>query len=153
VPSNVQFDDAGTPICGTPCDLRSHICCIDQFGAGTCIAASATCPTITIAGITVPEATFKCVEKSDCPGNQVCCGVADSVAGTAGAQCEDVSSTGGKCTPATTTTQGSAQLCTTNGECKTGQCIWQDCMVAAGLAPSLTMCGIQSAAPFNCKAH
>jgi hypothetical protein len=70
------------------------------------------------------------------------------MAGTAGSRCEDVSTTGGKCTPATTTTQGSAQLCVTNTECKTGQCIWQDCMVGI-LAPSLTMCGIQGAAPFK----
>ena len=63
------------------------------------------------------------------------------------------------CTPVATgasSNVGSAQLCQTDAECKTGTCEWQDCSVGSGLLstqPSLTLCGIQSAAPFNCKAH
>jgi hypothetical protein len=52
---------------------------------------------------------------------------------------------------------GSAQLCQTNAECPSGVlCKWQDCTVGTGVAalhPSLTMCGIQSQAPFDCTAH
>jgi hypothetical protein len=101
------------------------------------------------------EAVFKCVDETVCPANQVCCGVADQTRMTAGSQCEDVSSAGGRCSPmatSATATQGSAQLCQTNAECITGSCIWQDCMVGT-LKPSLTLCGLQSAAPFNCVAH
>jgi hypothetical protein len=33
-------------------------------------------------------------------------------------------------------------------------CQWQTCNVSGALIePQLTMCGIQSAAPFNCTAH
>ncbi len=96
---------------------------------------------------------FRCVEKTDCPGNQVCCGTADALGMTAGSECQDVSTTNNQCTPAATTLKGSAQLCQTNAECKNGMtCTWQDCMVGT-LMPSLTMCGIQSQAPFNCSAH
>lgn len=101
------------------------------------------------------DAVFKCVEKTDCPSGQVCCGVADQAAATAGSACQDVAATGNHCTPvatSATSTQGSAQLCQTNAECITGSCLWQDCTVGT-LSPSLTMCGLQSAAPFNCVAH
>lgn len=75
--------------------------------------------------------------------------------GTAGAECQNVASTGNHCIPVATSpsaTQGSAQLCQTNAECITGSCLWQDCTVGT-LKPSLTMCGIQAKAPFNCVAH
>ncbi len=147
VPTNVVYNDAGVVMCGTPCPLTANICCISPFGQGTCLATSKTCP--------AQQAVFKCVQQADCPTGQVCCGVANQTAQTAGAQCQDVSTTGNKCTPVATgasPTQGSAQLCQTNAECKTGTCIWQDCAVGT-LKPSLTMCGLQSGAPFNCKAH
>jgi hypothetical protein len=150
VRTNVLYDDAGVPLCGTPCPLTSNICCVDALGNATCHAQSATCN---------QSAVFRCVSKSDCQGKQICCGVANQTASTAGSECQDVSTTGNHCTPVATSassTQGSAQLCQTNGECLSGSCLWQDCTVGTGVTtvhPSLTLCGIQSAAPFNCVAH
>jgi hypothetical protein len=146
VPSNVQFTDAGVVLCGTPCPLTSNQCCIDVLGNTTCSSLGASCTN---------EAIFKCVQQTDCPANQVCCGVANQAAATAGSECQDVASTGNHCTPVATmasSTEGSAQICQTNAECLTGSCLWQDCSVGT-LKPSLTMCGLQSAAPFNCVAH
>jgi hypothetical protein len=71
---------------------------------------------------------------------------------TAGSACQDVSGTGNKCSPPTTATHGSAQLCQTNAECKSGSCIWQDCTVNGNMV-SLTMCGTQTGSAFNCTAH
>jgi hypothetical protein len=56
---------------------------------------------------------------------------------------------------------GSAQLCQTDAECVNHMtCSWQVCTipttvagVAVTLKPNLTMCGLQSAAPFNCAEH
>jgi len=145
VPSNVQYTDAGVVICGTPCPLTSNICCIDQLGNGHCMSTTSSCSNL--------EATFKCVQATDCPANQVCCGNANQPAATAGATCQDVASNGNQCTPAPSSTEGSAQLCQTDAECVNGaECIWQDCTVGT-LKPSLTMCGLQSSAPFNCVTH
>jgi hypothetical protein len=146
VPSNVQYNDAGVVLCGTPCPLTSNVCCIDVLGNGHCMPPGSTCTN---------EAVFKCVERTDCPTNEICCGIADQTTATAGSECQDVASTNNQCTPVATSassTQGSAQLCQTNAECLTGTCIWQDCTVGT-LKPSLTFCGLQSAAPFNCVAH
>jgi|HubBroStandDraft_6_1064221.scaffolds.fasta_scaffold13061_5 hypothetical protein len=146
VASNVQFNDAGVVLCGTPCPLTSNQCCIDVLGNTTCTSPGASCTN---------EAIFKCVQQTDCPANQVCCGVANQSAATAGSECQDVASTGNQCAPVATSassTEGSAQICQTDAECITGSCIWQDCSVGT-LKPSLTMCGLQSAAPFNCVAH
>jgi hypothetical protein len=150
VPTNVQYSDAGVTICGTvPCDLKSNICCVDLSGNGSCLANTKSCPAFTV--------TFACVQQTDCPSGQVCCVVATSSGGaSAKSQCQDVSTTGGKCTPADSSQAGSAQMCQTDAECKTGSCLWQDCSINLSgqtLKPSLTMCGLQNNPPFTCKAH
>lgn len=157
VPSNIQFTDAGVPFCGTAaCALTSNICCIGVTALGLpqarCIASNSMC--------LASEAQFKCLQASDCVSGSVCCGVADESAGnaSAGSECQDVSLTGGHCTPVATggasATQGSAQLCQTEAECPGGSCTWQVCNVGGlGTAANLTMCGTQSAAPFNCTPH
>jgi hypothetical protein len=112
------------------------------------------------------EAQFECLEASECPSGQVCCGVANNTQGTAsaGSQCEDISASG-HCDPVAdagaASTMGSAQLCQTDAECVNHMtCSWQVCTipttvagVAVTLKPNLTMCGLQSAAPFNCAEH
>ena len=150
VKSEISFS-GGLPLCGTTaCDLTKNICCVTQTAQGSCIPNTQTCPS--------GDATFKCVQKTDCPGNDICCGVANESTSSAGSQCEDVSSTNQECTPVATgasSTQGSAQVCQTTAKCKNGMtCQWQTCNVSGALIePQLTMCGIQSAAPFNCTAH
>lgn len=150
VPSQVMFDDAGVPLCGTPCPLSSNQCCVSVLGAATCLAADAgPCPMADA----LPQADFKCVEKSDCPSNQVCCGYADTTTSpaTAGSTCQAVSA--GNCAPPASSSKASAQLCQLNSECKSGtSCIWQDCTVGTQTL-QLTMCGIQTGAVFNCHAH
>jgi hypothetical protein len=125
---------------------------------GSCIPHAQSC--------TSQEAQFKCLQASDCASGQVCCGVANNSAGaaSAGSQCEDIGS-GGHCSPVADagaqSTMGSAQLCQTDAECVNHmQCVWQVCTipttvdgVSVTLMPNLTMCGIQSAAPFDCSAH
>jgi hypothetical protein len=146
VPSNITYDDAGIPLCGsTPCDLKTNECCLSPTLVTQCLPQSQSCPT--------GDAVFECAQETDCPSGDVCCGTANDLTMTAGSNCQDISTTGNACTPAATLTAASAQLCQTDGECKNGmQCIWQDCMVGTGTA-SLTMCGLQSSSPFNCKAH
>jgi hypothetical protein len=148
VPTNVKFDSSGKPLCfgNQGCDLTSNVCCIDTTSTvATCLPTSQACLTNT-------SARFGCVQKSDCPGNKVCCLTADQDAKTAGSTCQDVSTTGGKCQPTTTATHGSAQLCQTDSECKSGCCIWQDCTVM-NQALQLTMCGLQTSSVFTCTAH
>jgi hypothetical protein len=151
VPTNVKFDSSGNPVCvgNTGCNLTTNVCCIDTgplIPIESCIANTQPCKNPST------SARFGCVQKSDCPGNEVCCLQADQTAMTAGSLCLDVSDAGGKCTPATTSTRGSAQLCQTDKECKSGCCIWQDCTVM-GNALQLTMCGIQNSSVFTCTAH
>ncbi|MGH7435627.1 MAG: hypothetical protein ACRENE_08125, partial [Polyangiaceae bacterium] len=133
------------------CNLTSNVCCADTggfFAKYSCIAKSQQCSNAST------SARFGCVQKSDCPGDEVCCLQADQTAMTAGSVCMDVSDAGGKCSPATTTTHGSAQLCQTNQECKSGGgcCIWQDCTVM-GNPLQFTMCGLQSTSVLTCTRH
>ncbi|MGH7439251.1 MAG: hypothetical protein ACRENE_26495, partial [Polyangiaceae bacterium] len=150
VSSQIMFADAGVPICGTACPLPAHHCCVSYLGAASCQPAGTACPQ---AG-GFPQADFQCVEKSDCAGNKVCCGYADTttIPPTAGASCQDTSTTGGACTPAPSSAKASAQLCQTNAECKGVSCLWQDCAVGTSTL-ELTMCGIQMGQVFNCHMH
>jgi hypothetical protein len=119
-----------------PCDLTKNTCCVSTLGEGTCQSGhNANC------GI---GAAFQCVEKSECPSGQLCCGFqTDSSHG--GSKCEAVS---------VCPTQTSAQLCQTNGECAAGvQCIPQSCNVGAPLPANLTLCGLQSNSTYQCTAR
>jgi hypothetical protein len=138
VNSGIPFSDAGVPYCSTsaPCDLKTNTCCVSTLGEGTCQSGhNANC------GI---GAAFQCIEKSECPSGQLCCGFqTDSSHG--GSKCETVS----VCPP-----QTSAQLCQTNGECAAGvQCIPQSCNVGAPLPANLTLCGLQSNSTYQCTAR
>jgi|HubBroStandDraft_1064217.scaffolds.fasta_scaffold30428_2 hypothetical protein len=159
VSSNIEFDDAGVPLCGSgPCDLTTHICCVSALAEGTCLAAGSTCPE----SGGYPQAQFECLQASECPCGQVCCGIANDAqnSSSAGSSCQDISATGA-CSPVADagaqSKAGSAQLCQTDAECKNGTtCSWQVCNVQTpyGAAmPNLTMCGLQSDAPFNCSEH
>jgi hypothetical protein len=135
VDSGIPFSAAGVPYCSTtaPCDLTNDTCCVDALGQGTCQTGhSAAC------GI---GGSFQCIEKSDCPSNQLCCGYqTDSMHG--GSKCEAVSAC---------PSQTSAQLCQTQGECAGGrECIPQSCNVGAPLPANLTLCGLQSNATYKC---
>jgi hypothetical protein len=155
VPSAVIYD-AGLPLCGsTPCDLSSHVCCVNYLGDGTCLASGSTCPT----SGNLPQAQFECLQASDCTCGKVCCVIAQDTAGasSAGSSCQDISATGA-CSPVadagSASKAGSAQLCQTNAECKNDlTCSWQACDVQTPYGPAkpnLTMCGGQTEAPFNC---
>jgi|HubBroStandDraft_1064217.scaffolds.fasta_scaffold30428_1 hypothetical protein len=160
VESNIVFNEAGVPLCGSvACNLTSNTCCVALNQTGSCIPQGQSC--------TSQEAQFKCLEASDCPSGQVCCGVANNSAGaaSAGSECQDIAAAG-HCSPVpdagAQSTLGSAQLCQTNAECVNHMdCTWQVCSIDTTidgvpnvmLMPNLTMCGLQSAAPFNCTAH
>jgi hypothetical protein len=151
VNSGVAFTDAGGIYCAAdmPCDLTSSTCCVNGLGIGTCKSGHNGCGGGT--GLAA-EAAFECVQDTDCPANQVCCGFADSSSMTAGSKCEALGSST-KCSPAPTTTQGSVQFCQKTCECKDGsECLPQSCdLGVAGVPPAnLTMCGKQDQAPFNC---
>ena len=138
VNSGIPFSDAGVPYCSTsaPCDLTTNTCCVSTLGQGTCQSGhNANC------GV---GAAFQCIEKSECPSGQLCCGFqTDSSHG--GSKCETVS---------VCPTQTSAQLCQTNGECAGGvQCIPQSCNVGAPLPANLTLCGLQSNSTYQCTAR
>lgn len=146
VPSNVTFNDAGIPLCGTTaCDLKTNECCLTPPPyVATCNPQGTTCP---------GQAIFNCVDETDCPSGEVCCGVANETAGTAGTECQDIASNNNQCSPAPSATMASAQVCQTTAECKNGMtCTWQDCTVGSGVV-SLAMCGVQSGAVFNCTKH
>jgi hypothetical protein len=133
VDSGIPFSDAGVPYCSTKatCDLKSNTCCVDVTGVGSCHSGhSVNC------GI---GASFQCIEKTDCPSGQLCCGYqTDSTHG------------GSNCQPSCPS-QTSAQLCQTNGECAGGvECIPQACDVGALVPANLTLCGLQSNATYKC---
>jgi hypothetical protein len=148
VNSGIMFSAAGVPYCAAnmTCDLTQNTCCVNGLGVGSCMSGHNGCG----AGL---YAAFECIEATDCPSGQVCCGYADSTTSTAGSKCQDVSGNGNKCSPAPTTTQGSVQFCQKTCECKDGsECVPQSCNVGASLPANLTMCGLQSEKPYNCTA-
>jgi hypothetical protein len=141
-----RFNDAGIPFCEPmrPCDLKSNTCCLSQTLQATCLAHPMTCPSGT--------ASFGCLGVADCPtAGQKCCGSADSNAMVAQTACQMLG-TNGLCSGKNTTTSAFAQVCRATSECGGGlRCISQSCAIGAGLPPAnLSMCGLQSAAPFNC---
>lgn len=99
-------------------------------------------------------AAFECVEDSDCPTHQVCCGYADMTTSSAGSKCQDLGS-GTKCSPVPSDTQGSVQFCQKTCECKDGtECLPQSCNIPGAPIPaSLTMCGLQNKPPYSCTAR
>jgi hypothetical protein len=121
--------------CGsTPCDLRSKTCCLPVDGgldASYCVGGSMTaCGTNT--------ATYHCLSAPDCPmSGNVCCGVYDLNALTATTLCQQSNCSG-------------VQFCTVDSECRGNvKCVSQSCL---GVSP-LYLCGLQSQAPYSCKAN
>ncbi len=149
VDSGVSFTSTGGIYCAAdmPCDLTTHTCCVGGLGTGTCVSGHSGCS----AALT---AAFECVEDSDCPTHQVCCGYADMTTSSAGSKCQDLGS-GTKCSPVPSDTQGSVQFCQKTCECKDGtECLPQSCNIpGAPIKAALTMCGIQATAPYNCTAR
>jgi hypothetical protein len=139
VNSGYTFNDAGIPYCATnvACDLTQNTCCVNPAGDGTC-ATGHNNPCSGAGG------AFQCIQKTDCPTGQLCCGYqTDSSHG--GSKCEAVSA----CPSAT-----SAQLCETNAECTGGaKCIPQSCNVGAIVPAMLTLCGLQSNSTYTCTAR
>jgi hypothetical protein len=130
------------PVCGTtPCDLRTHTCCVSLSLVATCVAGTGTtaCPS--------NQASIHCLQACECGGTKSCCGVENQIIGAVTAECQDVPDPG-FCSPhPQTSTQASAQFCKTNAECKNGQdCIAQTCEFGA----MFSICGLQSQAPFDC---
>jgi hypothetical protein len=136
--------------CGTPCDLTADTCCVSSVGAAMCVTGHSGCGTF---GSPLGAAAFECIQETDCPSGQVCCGYAAN--GMTGSKCQDVSGNGGKCSPAPSSTQGSVQFCQKSCECKDGsECVAQSCTVTSGVPnANLTMCGLQSQPPYNCTAQ
>ena len=129
--------DAGTshyvPTCGTPCDLRSKTCCLPADGgsdAAYCLNGnSVSCGT--------DVGTFHCGGVTDCASGEVCCGVYDLAAQTAGTVCQRPNC-------------ALAQFCETNAECPSGvKCIAQSCMYGA----NVYLCGLKNGPPYNCVAQ
>jgi hypothetical protein len=150
VASQVVFDN-GLPACGsTACDLANgKECCVTgtfNTSSGTfsadyaCQAPSASCN---------PQlgGALRCVEAADCPSGEVCCGhvSAATTTSTCESSCEASADAGG----------GTAPLCQTNAECPNHDCTWQDCKFNNSplTQAELTMCGVQTGAPFYCHAH
>jgi hypothetical protein len=126
--------------CGGSCDLATHTCCKDAVGMNNvCVAHGAACPSSGIYG------SFACEGVPDCPSGQVCCGFADEGAAKAGTQCQ------ASCpTMSTSSTQGQAQVCKTDGECQNKmKCTSQTCVGNA----NLNLCGLTSQPPYSCKAN
>jgi hypothetical protein len=134
------------PQCGDTaadtCDLRSNTCCVNLSLVARCIpGANADCAK--------NEATIHCTQACECGGgDSVCCGVENQILGVVTTQCQTVVD-GGLCNPhPQTATQASAQLCKDSSECKNGKgCILQSCEFNA----VLSVCGLQSQDPFDCK--
>ena len=121
--------------CGsTPCNLRSKTCCLPADGgldASYCVGGNTTaCGTNT--------ATYHCLSAPDCPtSGNVCCGTYDLSASTATTVCQQSDCPG-------------VQFCTVDSECRGNvKCVSQSCL---GVSP-LYLCGLQSQAPYSCKAN
>jgi hypothetical protein len=129
------------PLCGlSPCNLRSNTCCVTFSLETRCIpGANAKCES--------NEATLHCTQACECSNGDVCCGVENSILGVVQTECQSIPD-GGLCNPhPQTTTQASAQICTTDEECKNGMgCLKQSCVYGA----VLSVCGLQSQDPFDC---
>jgi hypothetical protein len=155
VNSGVVFDDAGAIYCAAnmPCDLASDTCCVSGLGVGTCKTGHNGCGGGT--GLSA-QAAFQCVEDTDCPTNQVCCGYVDSTMNTAGSKCQAIGADN-KCPAPMANTQSAIQFCQKTCECKDGsECVPQSCPLGVPGVPNanLTMCGLQAdAGSFHCVAR
>jgi hypothetical protein len=152
VNSGVVFDDAGAIYCAAnmPCDLASDTCCVSGLGVGTCKTGHNGCGGGT--GLNA-QAAFQCVEDTDCPTNQVCCGYVDTSMNAAGSKCQAIGADN-KCPVPMSNTQSAIQFCQKTCECKDGsECVPQSCPLGVpGVPPAnLTMCGLQTnTMNFNC---
>jgi hypothetical protein len=129
--------DAGTshyvPTCGTPCDLRSETCCLPADGG----ADAAYCLNGNSVSCGTGVGTFHCGGVADCASGEVCCGVYDLTALTAGTVCQRPNC-------------ALAQFCETNAECPNGvKCTAQSCMYGA----NVHLCGLKNGPPYNCVAQ
>jgi hypothetical protein len=86
----------GATSCGAP---MGECCRSNPYGAGTCVAAAASCP----------ATVFACDDPSDCPG-QVCCLVVRNA--NVGSVCETAS----QCSA-----EGGTQACLGTNDCPSGQ--------------------------------
>ena len=126
---------------GKTCDRRYNTCCVNADFQTRCVAKPEACEP--------SEYGVACGQACECPGGQVCCGYYYELMQVVGASCQTVPP-GGLCQPnPQTNTQASAQLCGTEGECTQGDCINQTCVDGV----TLSVCGLQSQAPFNCVAN
>jgi len=135
--------DYVAPPCGLgkTCDRRYNTCCVNANFQTRCVAKPDPCEP--------SEYGVACGQSCECPGGQVCCGYYYEVMQVVGASCQTVAP-GGLCEPnPQTNTQASAQLCGTEAECTQGDCINQTCVDGV----TLSVCGLQSQAPFNCVAN
>lgn len=131
------------PLCGAdPCDLRTSTCCVSLSLQTRCLKKPMQCDPMM-------EASLHCLQACECPGGQVCCGVANTIIGAVTSECQSIPD-GGLCNPhPQTNTQSSEQLCGTDAECTSGQgCIKQTCEYGV----TLQICGLQSQDPFDCVA-
>ncbi len=138
--------DGGPQVCGVQsgaqlCDLKTHTCCVSQFGVGQCVTHGSSCPNL--------YAAFSCIAKIDCTtSGQVCCGLANSVSLSASTSCQTAGA-GQYCPNAQnpTATMGGAQLCASSAECTMGQsCIPQHCVGST----NFNLCGLHTDSPFSC---
>jgi hypothetical protein len=131
------------PTCGTgSCDLRMNTCCINPTAQTTrCVSGAAS-------SCNLGETADHCTSACDCSGGKVCCGTLSTASvGAFTSACQSVAE-GGHCTPyPSTSTEGSAQLCTAASECVNGEaCVAQTCVFGT----KLNACGLQGGAPYNC---
>jgi hypothetical protein len=122
--------DHYVPNCGGPCDLLKNTCCLPGDGGAD---ASYCLRNTTSASCGANVGTIHCGGVTDCPSGDVCCGTYNQSMMTADTVCQRP--------PCSL-----AQFCETNAECSNGQCISQSCSGGA----HVYLCGLQSAAPFNC---
>ena len=156
VNSGVVFNDAGAIYCAAnmPCALASDTCCVGALGMGSCKSGHNGCGASALG----PQAAFECVEDTDCPTNQVCCGYVDTTMDTAGSKCQAIGANN-KCPAPVANTQSAVQFCQKTCECKDGsECIPQACSIGgagSGIPPAnLTLCGLQTSSGFgNCTAR
>ena len=154
VSSGVVFDDAGAIYCAAnmPCALASDTCCVNGLGMGTCKPGHNGCGAGT--GLAA-QAAFQCVEDTDCPTNQVCCGYVDTTMNTAGSKCQAIGADK-KCPAPSASTQSAIQFCQKTCECKDGsECVPQSCDLGVPTVPpaNLTLCGLQTTGSFHCTAR
>ena len=113
------------------------------------ISLGTRCLPGTNAACATNEATLHCSNGCECPGDQACCGVENTIAGVVQTVCQNVP-VGGHCSPyPPTSTMNSAQFCKADSQCKSDTCLTQTCSYG-GYSAQFNICGLQSQAPYNC---